>query len=124
MGEWMYISHIFLTSALVGGEWTASRPGRFTPELRATGTQWIGDWVGPRVGLDDVEKRKFLTVSGLELGRPARNQSLYRLRYPISKMEIILKRILQNHDVMDWNGFVRFRMQTTGGWFHKILGIS
>jgi hypothetical protein len=22
--------HIFLTSALVGGEWSASRPGRFT----------------------------------------------------------------------------------------------
>jgi hypothetical protein len=23
--------NIFLTSALVGGEWSASRPGRFTP---------------------------------------------------------------------------------------------
>jgi hypothetical protein len=23
--------HIFLTSALVGGEWSASRPGGFTP---------------------------------------------------------------------------------------------
>jgi hypothetical protein len=23
--------HIFLTSALAGGEWSASRPGRFTP---------------------------------------------------------------------------------------------
>jgi hypothetical protein len=23
--------HVFLTSALVGGEWSASRPGRFTP---------------------------------------------------------------------------------------------
>jgi hypothetical protein len=35
-----------------------------------------------RAGLDDV-KRKFLTVLGLELrplGRPARSQSLYRLR--------------------------------------------
>jgi hypothetical protein len=32
-----------------------------------------------------VEKRKFLTIPGLELrllGRPARRQSLYRLRYP------------------------------------------
>jgi hypothetical protein len=27
--------HIFLTSALVLGEWSASRPGRFTPEKRA-----------------------------------------------------------------------------------------
>jgi hypothetical protein len=40
--------------------------------------------VDPRAGLDDVEKRKFLTLPGFELrslGRPASNQSLYRLRY-------------------------------------------
>jgi hypothetical protein len=48
------------------------------------GTHWIGGLVGPRAGLDDVEKRKFLTLPGLELrphGRPARSQSLFRLRY-------------------------------------------
>jgi hypothetical protein len=41
--------------------------------------------VGPRAGLDDVEKKKFLTLPRLELrpfDRPARRQSLYRLRYP------------------------------------------
>jgi hypothetical protein len=38
--------------------------------------------VGPRASLDDVEKRKFLTLPGLEPGRPARNLSLYRLSYP------------------------------------------
>jgi hypothetical protein len=27
----MYRSTFFLTSALVGGEWSTSRPGRFTP---------------------------------------------------------------------------------------------
>jgi hypothetical protein len=35
--------------------------------------------VGPRTGLDEVEKRKFLTLPGLEfrtLGRPARSHSL------------------------------------------------
>jgi hypothetical protein len=76
---------IFLTSALVGGEWSASRPCRFTPEERVTSTHWIGGWVGPRAGLDYLEKRKFLTLPGLELrplGRPARSQSLYRLSYP------------------------------------------
>jgi hypothetical protein len=76
--------HIFLTSALVGGEWSASRPGRFTARERAPGTYWIRGWVDPRAGLDDVEKRKFLTLPGLELrhlGRPARSQSLYRLGY-------------------------------------------
>jgi hypothetical protein len=79
--------HVFLTSALVGGEWSASRPSRFTPGEGARGTHWIGGWVGPRAGLDDVEKRKFLTIPGLELrplGRPARSQSLYQLRYPSS----------------------------------------
>jgi hypothetical protein len=45
----------------------------------------VGGWVGHRAGLDDVEKRKFLTSPGLELRllcRPARRQSLYRLSYP------------------------------------------
>jgi hypothetical protein len=41
--------------------------------------------VGTRADLDDMEKGKFLTLLGLELrhlGRPARSQSLYQLRYP------------------------------------------
>jgi hypothetical protein len=48
--------HILLTSALTGGEWSDSRPGRFTPGERAPGTHWIGGWVDPRASLDDVEK--------------------------------------------------------------------
>jgi hypothetical protein len=59
--------NVFLTSALVGGEWSVSRPGRFTPEERAPGIHWIGGWVGSRAGLDDMEKRKFLPLPGLEL---------------------------------------------------------
>jgi hypothetical protein len=69
-------SHIFVTSALVGGEWSTSRPGRFTPWERAPGTHWIGGWVDLRAGLEDLEKRKFFTLPGLELrplGRPARS---------------------------------------------------
>jgi hypothetical protein len=41
--------------------------------------------VDPRAGLNDLEKRKFLTLPGLELRHlihPAHSQSLYRLRYP------------------------------------------
>jgi hypothetical protein len=48
---------------------------------RARGTHWLEVWV-------DVEKRKFLTLPGLELrplGHPARSQSVYRLRYPPRK---------------------------------------
>jgi hypothetical protein len=83
---------IFLTSALDGCEWSASRPGRFTPGGRAPGTHWIGGWVGPRAGLDYMEKRKFLTLPGLELRplrRPARSQSLYRLSYSGSRTFVI-----------------------------------
>jgi hypothetical protein len=45
---------IFLISALDGGEWSASCPDRFTPRERAHSAHWIGDWVGPRAGLDPV----------------------------------------------------------------------
>ena len=43
--------------------------------------------------MDDVKKRKFLTLPGLELRplrRPARSQSLYRLRYPGSSVRPVL----------------------------------
>jgi hypothetical protein len=45
--------HIFWTSAVAGGEWSALPPGERTPD-----THWIGGWVGPTAGLDDVEKWK------------------------------------------------------------------
>jgi hypothetical protein len=70
----------FLTSALDGGEWSASSPGSFT-----RGTHWIRVWVGPRAVLDMVTRRKH------PLFDPARNrtpvvqpvaQALYWLSYP------------------------------------------
>jgi hypothetical protein len=45
--------HIFLNSALVGGEWLLSRSSRFIPEESVQGTERIGGWVVPRAGLDD-----------------------------------------------------------------------
>jgi hypothetical protein len=44
-----------------------------------------------RAGLDDMEKRTFLVLLGLELrplSRPARNQSLYRLRLACHKIKV------------------------------------
>jgi hypothetical protein len=58
LGEWRYSSTHSLTSTLDGGEWSASRPGRFTPTERVTVTHWVGGWVGTRVVLDVVAKRK------------------------------------------------------------------
>jgi hypothetical protein len=48
--------HGSFTSALVGGERSASRPYLFTPMERAPGTHWIIGWMDSRVGLDDTEK--------------------------------------------------------------------
>jgi hypothetical protein len=59
-GVEVYSTHS-LTAALDGGEWSASRPGRFTPRERATVTHWIEGWVGPRAGLNAVVKRKILS---------------------------------------------------------------
>jgi hypothetical protein len=74
--------HIFFTPSLFGGEWSDSRSDRFTTGERVPGTHSIAGWMGPRAGLDDVEKRKFFTLPEFELRPlcgPARNQSLYRL---------------------------------------------
>jgi hypothetical protein len=53
LGDRRYSSCSFLTSALEGGEWSASRPGRaLPPGERALGTHCIGGWVGPRACLE------------------------------------------------------------------------
>jgi hypothetical protein len=59
----------FLTSALHVDEWSAPCPSHFTPSEKATGTHWIGGWVGP--SLDTVEKREILHCRGSYLGHPA-----------------------------------------------------
>jgi hypothetical protein len=51
---------VLLTSALVGGEWSALRPSRFAPLERAPSTHWIG-LVVLRTGLDFVGKVKVVS---------------------------------------------------------------
>jgi hypothetical protein len=72
--------HVFLTSALDGGEWSASHPGHFTAEVRAPGTRCIKVWVGLRAGLDAMAKRKkpyHCPRRELNPRRPARNICCY-----------------------------------------------
>jgi hypothetical protein len=64
----MYRPMFFFTSALVGGEWSASRPGRFTPGERAPSTHWIGSWVDPRAG---VNEEKILNATGTPNSNPS-----------------------------------------------------
>jgi hypothetical protein len=92
--------HIYLTSALAEGEWSASRPGSFSPVERVSGTHWIGGWV------DDLEKRKCLTLPVLELrllSPPSHSQPLYRLRNPAPLRErglqIIVERQMKTESI-------------------------
>jgi hypothetical protein len=64
LGEWRYSSTHSLTSALDGGEWSASRAGRFTPWQRVPGTHWIGGWVGPRAAWTRCWGEKFPVPAG------------------------------------------------------------
>jgi hypothetical protein len=54
----------FLTSAIDGGEWSAPRPGRFTPVEVAPGAHWVGGKVGLRGRLDVIEERKISVLAG------------------------------------------------------------
>jgi hypothetical protein len=102
--------HIFLTSAPAGGEWSASRTSRFTPGERASGTHWIGDWADPWAVLDDVKRRKFLALPGLELrplGRSARSQSLSRLLQPDNRVQKSGKPLLR--DEINTTGTMMYR---------------
>jgi hypothetical protein len=53
-----------LTSAVDGGEWSASHTGPYTPRETAAGTHWVGGWLGPRLGLEAVEKKESLAPVG------------------------------------------------------------
>jgi hypothetical protein len=58
------MAYVLLISALAGGEWSDSRPGRITPGERAPGIRWTGGSVDPRTGLQYMARRTFLTLSG------------------------------------------------------------
>jgi hypothetical protein len=61
-GERKYSSYSFLTSALDGGEWSASHSGRsLPPEKGPRGTHCTG-WVDPRAGLDTEVRGKILCL--------------------------------------------------------------
>jgi hypothetical protein len=88
------LAPLFLTSALDGGEWSASRPWHFTTGERTLDTDWIGGWVDPRAGMDAVEKRKILQCRAWNPGRPARSPSLYWLNHSQLIKKIIIPRPL------------------------------
>jgi hypothetical protein len=62
----------FLISALGTGGWSASRPDRFIPRERAPTGHCTGDCVGPRTGMDVMEK-KLYPCGESNPARPARH---------------------------------------------------
>jgi hypothetical protein len=48
-------------------DWSASRPGCFSLGERASHIYWIG-WLGPKAGLEALEKRKTFALLGTEPG--------------------------------------------------------
>jgi hypothetical protein len=56
----MYNATHSLTSTLDGGEWSASRPGRFYPQEKSP---WIGGWVGPRAILITITMTVKTTIT-------------------------------------------------------------
>jgi hypothetical protein len=64
MGGVNVLMNIFLISALVVDERSASRPGRVIPGERASGTHWIGGGMDPRAGLGRHEGEKILAPTG------------------------------------------------------------
>ena len=70
------ITTLFLISALYGGGWSMIGPAALPPER----TLYVIGGVGLRACLTDVENLAFTGIRSPK--RPARSESLYRLRYP------------------------------------------
>jgi hypothetical protein len=71
--------HAILTSALLGGEWSASQLGRFTSRERAPSTHWIAARLGPEPVWILLWREKFPALDGTGTSdHPGRSAELYR----------------------------------------------
>jgi hypothetical protein len=60
--------------------WVDNATPRLPYPQERPGTHCMGDWVGPRAGLDGTENLTTTRIRSTD--RPARSKSLYRLSYP------------------------------------------
>jgi hypothetical protein len=66
--------HAFLTSAVVGGEWSASRPGRFTSGERAPGAHLKGARWAPEPVWMMWRGEKFVLIVCIDVDQKVRHQ--------------------------------------------------
>jgi hypothetical protein len=83
-GERRYSSYSFTTSALDGGEWSASRPGRALPLGKGCPLPIVQEtgWAPELVWIQRLGGKNPLPLPGIEPrspGRPVRSQALYCL---------------------------------------------
>jgi hypothetical protein len=57
-------------------------PAVLPPGKEVVGTHFIGAWMGPQTGMDDLEGIKILPRPGIEPNRPAHNLLLCQLSCP------------------------------------------
>jgi hypothetical protein len=86
-------SHLLLTSAPVGGEWSASRSYCFIPREIGAGICWIGGWVGNQGSSGRRGEEKNLARTGTQTTTP-RPSSLYPAYIPtdLSRLPLMCNR--------------------------------
>jgi hypothetical protein len=86
-GVWMYRSPLFFTSALVGGEWSPSRPGRFTLAEQSPRYLMDGRKGGPQKRSGQLREKKYLAFTGTQTPTP-RSSSLYPVAIPTTPSQL------------------------------------
>lgn len=72
---------------------------RFTRGQRVPGTPYIGGWLSFRVGLDGMEKRKIMSLPGIELWASSLQVVAIRRSYPASDRTPALDLNCINHRI-------------------------
>jgi hypothetical protein len=72
-------SYLFITSALDGGEWSASRRGRALVPGKGPPVPIVQEaaWALEPVWTEKLEEKSFRLCRGSNLGRPFRKETLY-----------------------------------------------
>jgi hypothetical protein len=113
MRKWRYSSTIFD----LGTRWrwvVSLTPQSLYPRGKIPGTHGIRGWVGPRAGLDDVERRNIsCPCRDSNPGRPARRYTDWSILAPRYGYAYRISHTIWNRTVTNW-------VITRVGWYTKV----